>query len=317
MKKILYTLIIIPVLISLGYMLTPADKLFDLMFSAERSMSNLSLKATNISEGEIIYLESEDNDLPILLLLHGFAANKDHWTRMSRHLSDKYHVIALDLPGFGGSFKKEDLDYGIYSQVQRIHEFIEVLKLTHFHIAGNSLGGLIAGNYAAKYPDEIKSLWLLNPLGVLSAPDSEMFEMIKNNDSPKILPKNLKEYNELIDFAFNNRPFMPSVIIKKLAEESIKNYSLNVRIYKDIHRVYNLETHAKLALDKVLINFDKPVLITWGDKDRLLHPQGAEILSNILTNTHVNMLTDVGHLPMLETPKETANAFLQFVASSL
>jgi pimeloyl-ACP methyl ester carboxylesterase len=317
MKKTLYAFIVILTIASLGYVLTPSDKLFDLMFNVERSMSNLTLKTTNISEGKIAYLESENNDLPILLLLHGFAANKDHWTRMTRHLSDEYHVIAPDLPGFGESYKNKDLDYGIYAQVKRIHELTKKLNLTHFHIAGNSLGGLIAGNYAAKYPDEIKTLWLLNPLGVVSAPDSEMFEMIKNNHSPKILPKNLKEYNELIDFAFYNKPFIPGVVTQNLAQESIKNHTLNSKIYVDIHRAYNLETHSKLALEKVLINFDKPVLITWGDKDRLLHPQGAEILSNILTNAHVNMLNDVGHLPMLETPKETAEVFLQFIESSI
>ena len=209
MEIFFYLLILVFILVVVSYLTLPSEKLFKLTQNLERSSANLILKSASITEGDITYLESDNTSLPTLLLVHGFGANKDNWTRISKFLSDKYHIVALDLPGFGESFKSPELGYGIPAQVARVNEFVKAINVTDFHIGGNSMGGLIAANYAVNYPNDVKSLWLLNTLGVITAPLSDMARMIKQGKPPILIAKNPQDFDELLEFLFHKKPFLP------------------------------------------------------------------------------------------------------------
>ena len=68
-------------------------------------------------------------------------------------------------------------------------------------------------------------------------------------------------------------------------------------------------------LDKVLSAFSRPVLITWGDKDRILHPSGAHRLLAVIPDATLAMMANIGHLPMIEAPADTAKQFILFEQS--
>ncbi|MGF1865982.1 alpha/beta fold hydrolase [Enterovibrio norvegicus] len=293
-----------------AYRMTPPEKLFELGISAERRISGLTLKTSEIEEGEIAYLEG-GSGTP-LLLLHGFGADKDNWVRMAKHLTSKYRVIAPDLPGFGDSLKQPDLNYDVPAQVARLKAFAASIGLSAFHIGGNSMGGYIAGNYAVEHPDQVLSLWLLNPLGVATSPDSEMFTMLRQQERPAVLVGDAEQYRELLAFAFHKPPFIPEVMIKELAKRAEASFPLNSKIFQQIHHITDGQVHFTVPLDTVLVGFEKPILITWGDNDRVLHAAGADILGKLVSQSEVQVMKDMGHLPMIEAPSKTAKQFLQF-----
>lgn len=303
------------VVMVLFFWLTPSEKLFQLSVFAERSLAGLTLKQVNIRDGEIAYLEGGTGET--LVLLHGFGANKDNWNRLAMHLTSDYNIIALDLPGFGDSVKNINLAHDVSSQVKRVNEFITVLGLTQFHIGGNSMGGYIAGNYAASFPDGILSLWLLDPLGVDSAPKSEMFEMISQKQRPLVLAKNKPEYEALISSVFYQAPFMPDFFISELAKQAEKDFLLHSKIFESIHHISHSQISFPSPLDKTLAAAPMPVLITWGDKDRILHPEGAKRLAEVIPKSKVHMMKNVGHLPMIEEPAATAEQFLAFTRNDI
>lgn len=310
MKNISKITFILLLLGLLGYFVTPSERLFKLGVSAERKLAGLSTKSITISEGEISYIEGGRGD--VLLFLHGFGANKDNWVRLAKHLKNDYSVIALDLPGFGNSFKDINLKYDVESQVSRVNEFINKLGISKFHIVGNSMGGYIAGNYAVKYPDQVISLWLLNTLGVQSADDSEMFKDISESKRPMVLAKNKNEFDQLISFVFESPPFMPEFVIAELSKNAIKNYDLNYKIFHEVHKIDQNKISFSFPLDSELGKFSKPVLITWGREDRVLHHSGAKVLSKIVPQSEIIIMDNIGHLPMMEAPKVTAEQFISF-----
>jgi len=309
MKKIPYFLTGMIILATI-FAVTPSKSMFNLAVSAEQTLAGLTVKTIKITEGEVSYLEGGSGET--LLLLHGFGANKDNWNRMAMHLSSDFHIIAPDLPGFGDSFKDSSIDYDVPAQVGRLNELISALGLSQFHLAGNSMGGYIGGNYAADFPEKIISLWLLDPLGVSSAPDSEMFNMISEKQRPAVLASNREEYNNLLSFVFHQPPFMPDFIIDELSSQAKANFSLNEKIFEDIHHSADFKVNFTSPLEAQLKGFSKPVLITWGDKDRVLHAQGARELAAIIPKTEIHLMKNIGHLPMLEAPKETAQQFIKF-----
>ena len=92
----------------------------------------------------------------------GSGADKDNWDRFAKRLTGSYRVIAPDVPGFGDSSKIPGAKYDMQTQVMRVHEFVRAIGLKKFHIAGNSMGGLIAGMYAASYPEDVLTLGLFD-----------------------------------------------------------------------------------------------------------------------------------------------------------
>jgi len=64
----------------------------------------------------------------------------------------------------------------------------------------------------------------------------------------------------------------------------------------------------------LLKNLQTPTLILWGDMDRVLHISGAKILEAVMPNAKSVIMEEVGHLPMLEKPEESADIFLNFLS---
>ncbi len=309
-KTMSFVLVCIFFLFTLLYMITPISTLFQYMINVERSISGLRLHNLKTDDLEIEYLRG-GTGTP-LVLLHGFGADKDNWNRVSGYLTKHFDVVAIDLPGFGNSTDNIDLDYDVFSQVSRLKKILDILKIKEFNLAGSSMGGYIAGNFSARYPERVKNLWLISPFGVVGSEKSEMFSAIKNGKNPMVLPRTELEFVQLLDFLFVERPFIPKPIVKNLASKATKRIELNTKIYEQIHRMKNRETHPESPLDEVLKNYKGPVLISWGQKDRVLHVSGANVLNKIIPQAQVNIMASVGHLPMIENPKGTANYFLAF-----
>lgn len=314
MKKLSGIVFILVFIFAAIYWFAPSDKLFDIAVSAERNLAGLSAKTVNINDGEVAYLEGGKGQT--LVLLHGFGANKDNWNRLAMHLASDYHIIAIDLPGFGDSFKNIAFSHDVPAQVQWVNDVVTALNLAQFHMAGNSMGGYIAGNYAATFPDKLLSLWLIDPLGVASAPNSEMFEMINQQQRPVILANSKAEYETLLSYVFHELPFMPDFVISALALQAQNDFTLHSKILADIHQLSNSHSGNSVSftspLDKVLANIALPVLITWGAQDRVLHPEGAKRLAAVIPIVKVNLMDNIGHLPMIEAPSDTAEQFQLF-----
>ena len=132
----------------------------------ERSKSYLEIKALTLTSGDkMVYAENGNIAGEPLLLIHGFGGNKDNFTRIARQL-DGYHLIIPDLLGFGESSKPMSADYRSEAQATRLHELLQAKGLAeNIHVGGNSMGGAISVAYAAKYPKDVKSLWLVDSAG--------------------------------------------------------------------------------------------------------------------------------------------------------
>lgn len=311
MKKVLVLSLSVFVLISMfTYIITPVSTLFQYLVNAERSIAGLTVERIKIDELDIEYLRGGSG--PPLVLLHGFGADKDNWNRISRYLVHDFDVIAIDLPGFGNSTKNIELDYDVHSQVKRLKRITDALNLTEFSLAGSSMGGYIAGNFAVQYPNTVQHLWLISPFGVENAQLSEMFLATKKGLNPMVLPRTDEEFMALFDFLFVDPPYIPSPIVSHLASEAAKRIEINAKIFQQIHRMQNGVPHPDLPLDKALEDYSGPVLISWGDKDRVLHLSGALVLQQVVPKAKLEIMSNVGHLPMMEVPSTAAESFLSF-----
>lgn len=315
--KLLLALLAVTVLVYAAlYCFAPA-RIADTALSLERMRARLERSEMTISadgrDWHLVYLEGGPADAPPLLLLHGIGADKDNWTKVAASgLTRHYRVYAVDLPGFGESDKPADARYRIGDQLTRVEAIAARLGLRRFHLAGNSMGGWIATAYAMAHPEQVQSLWLLNPAGVMSAETSEMMKLIAAGMPLPLFARSEQDFGRLLQFVMQKPPFIPAPVRAVLARRQIANFRLNERIFDEIREQSGALDSSLAALTPPLAT---PTLIVWGDRDRVLHPSGAAILQRLLPNASLVMLDGIGHLPMLEAVERSADDYLRFRAS--
>ena len=147
-----------------------------------RRRARLVRRTIRLDSGETyVYLDGGTG--PTLLLLHGFGATKDNFTRVAALLTGTYRVVVPDHLGFGESDKPEHADYSPVAQARRLRAFVQALGLGAVDLGGNSMGGHIAMTYAALYPDAVRSLWLIDAGGVWSGPQGELQKHLQRTAS--------------------------------------------------------------------------------------------------------------------------------------
>mmetsp|Transcript_19918 Transcript_19918/g.30673 ORF Transcript_19918/g.30673 Transcript_19918/m.30673 type:complete len:190 (-) Transcript_19918:567-1136(-) len=114
-----------------------------------------------------------DSSLPPLVLVHGYGGSAAQFFKVMKKLASKFYVIAIDLIGFGASSRPDDYDHTTITAEESVEYFVgyierwrKAMELDLFYLAGHSFGGYIVGLYASKYPQHIKKLLLLSPIGV-------------------------------------------------------------------------------------------------------------------------------------------------------
>jgi abhydrolase domain-containing protein 6 len=304
-KKTIF-LIIAAIVIIVGVVLYFAapSYLYNKAINGLRKDAGLVIKSVNIPDFKIVYAEGGTGDT--IIMLHGFGGNKDNWLRFAKYFTPNYRVIIPDLPGFGDSSKPQDAKYNIISQVERLNLFVKELKLTKFHIVGNSMGGSISGNYAVTYPEMVKTLALFDSAGVNSPIKSERALLLEKGINP-LVARDEKGYDKLLEICFYKPPQIPSVIKKYLAKQAIKDASLNEKIYNEI-------TNTDLTiLEGKLNKITVPTLIVWGDSDKVIDISSVPIFKKNIRNSQSAIIKECGHLPMMEKPQETASIYLDFL----
>lgn len=271
----------------------------------ERQRAGLVRKQIELpGELQMVYLEGGQGEP--LLLLHGFGADKDNFTRVARFLTPHYRVIVPDQLGFGESAHPAQVDYAPAAQAARARALAQALGLTGLHLGGSSMGGQIALTYAAQYPAEVKSLWLLDTAGVQSAPASELRKILEAGGPNPLMARTEDEFAQVFGFVMQDPPFIPRPLLNVMARERLRHFALEQRIFSQI---------AADSVEARIAGLAVPALIVWGEQDRALHVGSAQVLQALMPRSQVIIMPAVGHLPMIERPRQSADDYLQFRAS--
>jgi pimeloyl-ACP methyl ester carboxylesterase len=286
------------------------QSIYDSAIGWERSSAGLETAEVTVGELDITYLRSKEAvEGDTLVLIHGFGANKDNWTRLAKEFKGEFNVYAIDLPGHGDSSKPLDIGYRFEDQVSYLNQILAELGVRQFHMMGNSMGGAITALYAATHPDQIQTAVLFDPAGIFEY-ESELVDRVMDGDNP-LIPKKKGDFDKLLDFALEKRPFVPWPIFDVMEEKAIANREVNEVIFAAI-RDTGFEPDFRDAITRI----EAPVLVVWGKLDRVIDYRNADVFVDAIPNARKVILDDVGHAPMVEVPEESARLFRDFMANT-
>lgn len=267
-----------------------------------RRSAGLKLAELEVDGHRVAYLHGGQGEA--LVLLHGFGANKDHWTMIARLLTPHFRLIVPDLPGFGDSSRHASARYGVEEQLARLATFTDKLGVADFHLGGNSMGGYLACHFALRHPQRVRSLWLLAPAGIMAAEPSETLALLEAGDNPLVATDSVS-FDRLASLCFCKQPYMPAQFKRPLLARAKAEASFNTKIFGEMFS-------EPLALDGPIAGLAIRSLVVWGDDDRVLHSSALAILRPLLVDAEFILMRAMGHVPMIERPAETAMDFLRF-----
>jgi pimeloyl-ACP methyl ester carboxylesterase len=213
------------------------------------------------------------------------------------------------MPAFGltGPSPENKYSYLYYSQF--LNAFLEQLHIKQCIIAGNSLGGGIAWHFALDYPQKVSKLILIDASG---------YPKINEKGSLGFKIASIPVLNNLLLYV------TPKSLVKKSLETVFVDQSLitEERITR-YHELLLAEGNRRAALSIFKNKFDQqtnrikdiqqPTLILFGEKDQLINSDNAYLFQKDIKNSKVVILKNIGHVPMEEAPKATADLINDFI----
>jgi pimeloyl-ACP methyl ester carboxylesterase len=256
----------------------------------------LTLVDETVFGSKVFVAEIGDPQLPTVLLIHGMGqiGLKD-WLKVIPALEQHYHVVALDLPGYGRSDKPPG-KYSPSNYAAVVHQVKQQFSAAPVHVVGHSMGGAVSLRYADLYPEDVSTVVLVAAAGILerSAFVKHSLTGLINNQQ---LPELLEGAQDLVDqYAGNVMDWL-----NRLPDptSALGNYQL---LWGGL-LVNRSNANAGLALveedfSRAIFNSETAFEIIWGRNDRVAPLRTGKLLAGQLRHARLSIIEDAEHLPM-------------------
>ncbi|MCK9248384.1 MAG: alpha/beta hydrolase [Solirubrobacteraceae bacterium] len=262
-------------------------------------------------------LEAGDGDGPPLLLLHGYSDSADTWRGLMTELAGRgLRSAAVDLPGFGRADR-------LAPDVPLLEQFVAVADGASRALfgdepailVGNSMGAVTALLRAERRPDPA-AVVAIAPAGIGSP---RWFQLIHQH--------------QLLRYVLNDRGPVPVALVRTVISQIYRQlaFAHPMRARRDVVTRHASHFHSRRDVRRLLhtgqrlmeelddpFAFDRvscPVLVVWGDRDRMVpHPGGRELVA-ALPDGRLELLPGVGHSPQIEATETVADLLVDLVGA--
>lgn len=250
-------------------------------------------------------------DAPVLLCLHGIFASLHTWDKWTERLKDRFRIISIDVPNFGltGQFPdNKRITKDTYPDF--FNSLLDALEIDSCHMAGNSLGGFFTYSFAAKYPERVKKMILLDSAGFFFIPPMPLVgwgaplgSYVAENTNP---PKTL--VYQLLRQAYADGSRASKEELRRYYDLMLRpgNRSGATKIMHFVRNNFGFDT-------RCLKDIPVPALIMWGEHDHWIPTRHAEKFHQALPNSELIYYADCGHMPMEEKPDQSSEDAAKFL----
>ena len=277
--------------------------------NAMREAMNAGLQKQSVQAGDTNWVYYEGGQGPTIVLLHGFAANKEVWLKVAPMLTAHFRVVIPDLPGWGESSRIAGASYNIDNQAARLSDFVQTLHLQHALFVGHSMGGAIAGVYAADHPQDVAELALVDSFGLKFKENDFAKEAMAGKDP--FIYDDRAGFVRATSLAFEHVPDIPGRFIDVFVQDNIKNRSFIENTFNELREPAQT-TSLQDRLDKLTM----PTLGLWCRTDKIIDISALDTLRSGLTHApaiSTSILNGCNHMPQMEKPQEFSQVLTSFV----
>lgn len=226
------------------------------------------------------YVMGPPSGAPVVLV-HGLGGRSEDWRNLAPYLTRAgFRVYLPDLVGYGQSERPASLSYSVPDEARIVIGFLDALGLKRVDLGGWSMGGWIVQRVAAEHPERVSKLMLFDSAGLLVKPDW---------DTGLFTPENTSELAQLDALLMPHPPAAPGFVARDI-----------LRILKNnawvIHRAMASMLTGRDATDDLLPALKIPVLIVWGQVDRITPLAEGETMHKLIPGSKLEVIPECGHL---------------------
>lgn len=279
-------------------------------------------QTATIDGWEVFYREAGDPANPTLVLLHGFPSSSHMYRNLIADLSDTYHLIAPDYPGFGNSAAPslDEFEYSFESLTTVVTGLIDHLGIDRFALYIQDYGAPIGLRIASRSPERVTALITQNGNAYVEGftPFWDLlFAHAKDREA------NAESVRELLQPKATEWQYthgVPADRLDRIAPEAWQldqagldrpgNDAIQLQLFWDYQ--FNLDAYP--AFQQYFRDHQPPTLVVWGRNDEIFGHAGAEAFKRDLPDAHLHLL-DAGHFALETHGPEIAQLIRDFLGT--
>jgi len=275
-------------------------------YGRQRRTARLSARRAVIEGIHWCWVERKGKDraAPTIVMLHGFTGSKENWYRLVPELDARYPLVIPDLPGWGDSERIPDADHGFVAEAAHVAAFLRQLDAGPVVLLGHSMGGGIAALVAARYPDLVARVGLLDAAGV-HFEDNDFGLAVLDGRNPFGIEDaaSMERYLSVLFFERDARPPVswPGTLafVRHRRAEAEFEQSVLDRIGRSDER---------FAPGEAAGDIHQPAVLVWGAHDAVIDPSAMALYAARMPQARQVLLERSGHMTLMEQPREVADA---------
>jgi pimeloyl-ACP methyl ester carboxylesterase len=276
-------------------------------FTRQRIAAGLSKASVQIGDDRWVYAYSDDAppSAPTVVMLHGFTGSKENWFSVARLLRDRYRIVVPDLPGWGESNRIDGADYGFLAQSERVARFIDAVSPSGpVVLLGHSMGGGIAALTAARHPDRVARVGLIDAAGVRFHDNRFGIEVLAGKNPFAVHDEaSLARYLDTVFFNDAAKPTIPwpadRIYIARRRQDAAFEQRVLDRIGRGDERFLPGDEAARI---------EQPALLLWCRQDAVIDASALPLYAQRIPQAQRVLLEGCGHMSILEQPEAVARA---------
>ncbi|KIQ60372.1 MULTISPECIES: alpha/beta fold hydrolase [Pseudomonas] len=270
----------------------------------------LKLRWHTSEQGRLAYLQSTgERTGPTLVILHGLGASKDQWGPAILGMARRHPCLFVDLPGHGQSLYAPSAGYGPQALLAALEGLLDKVVEGPFVLVGSSLGGCVAGLYAARHPQRVSHLVLLAPAGLGPNALGPALQAGLQGQGSVFGYRTVEEMRQFWRLLFRQPPRVGGRLAQAMAASGRARFAAVQRVVEDFRRE---------GLDVLLDRLPQIVsrtLVIWGQHDQVFLPATLDHLLQQLPDARGQLIEDSGHVPYLERGAEVVTAITGFISA--
>jgi pimeloyl-ACP methyl ester carboxylesterase len=280
-----------------GFLLRPVSYFDGAMYLRE-TLTGVSSRTVVVHGYRVHYLvEGPASGRPVVLI-HGLGGRSEDWRNLAPYLTRAgYRVYMPDLPGYGRSERPPDFSYSVRDEAGIVIGFLNALRLKQVDLGGWSMGGWIVQLVAAQAPERVARLMLFDSAGLHVVPDW---------DTRLFNPKNAAQLDQLESLLTPHPHRIPGFVAADILRLSGRGGWV-------IDRAVASMLTGQDVTDALLPKLRMPLLIVWGDKDRLFPADQAETMHRLAPLSELDFASGCGHLAPVECAPQIGPAVVKFL----
>ena len=261
-----------------------------------------------VFNGSLHLVEAGLDNPNTIILIHGLGERGIiDWAQVFPRLTDEYHVVAIDLPGFGSS-DKQQIQYAPQKYAQLVNWVVSQYAHGHVTVIGHSMGGAVSLRYAHNYPEQVSRLIMIDAAGILQR---------------TVFIKHIAKVPDTYEWSTPYQAAIPALdrLIKRIARKAdgwTQSLLITMDRLPDVPHLmmtnglaqkylYRNRSSMNAALGLVYEDFstaarevDIPTHIIWGELDRVAPIRTGIVLANVMPDAELHVIRGSGHVPMMD-----------------